>query len=460
MTKSIFIALLLLTAIFSLHGEPDYRVRQEKILSTLTSNLRSPAFSQRVLRDNGTRQMMLGDVIRQYYDSYHDDWQNDYRNVYHYNDQGLYDEIRTYYWDYEEEEWDDDIFFMKFWWNDRNLLVQVSYLFDFGWQQIEIMKLVQNFNPDDQIIDATVSMREGLGDWETVVYLEFQYDYNNRCEYILFTLYDEIWEEREMFMERIEFTYDYRNRLQTATVSMTEDGENWEYYEQSNFNYHQNDTSDYSYVQHFLNTIIFTMEQEVYTQVNRPMYSSEYHYEWYDDEWELYERGLYHYQANDKLEQLVWEYLDYDTWYPVDRELYYYDTDGYNSQVLFQYRGYEDEWLNYERALLTMSEVSSAEKNTYKPSAKPFRANNYPNPFNPETTIEFFLTQDQPLTVSLFNSRGQLITLLKDDLLRAGNHRIVWNGKNKHGIALPSGIYFYEIRGAEKSYRGKMMLLK
>ena len=68
---------------------------------------------------------------------------------------------------------------------------------------------------------------------------------------------------------------------------------------------------------------------------------------------------------------------------------------------------------------------------------------NYPNPFNPSTTIEFALKEPGLVRLTVFNVLGQKIaTLYNDKLLGVGIHRTNWNGKNDFGIDQASGIYF------------------
>ena len=65
---------------------------------------------------------------------------------------------------------------------------------------------------------------------------------------------------------------------------------------------------------------------------------------------------------------------------------------------------------------------------------------NYPNPFNPQTKIEFTLPQRGQVTVKIFNVRGELVRTLVDDV-REGNvvHVEVWNGTDNRGAEVSSG---------------------
>lgn len=85
---------------------------------------------------------------------------------------------------------------------------------------------------------------------------------------------------------------------------------------------------------------------------------------------------------------------------------------------------------------------------------------NSPNPFNPTTTIGFAAPQAGHVKVSVFNILGQNIKDLVDGYMDAGYHEVVWDGKDRSGDAVASGIYFYKINANDFSDTKKMVLLK
>jgi hypothetical protein len=70
---------------------------------------------------------------------------------------------------------------------------------------------------------------------------------------------------------------------------------------------------------------------------------------------------------------------------------------------------------------------------------------NYPNPFNPSTTINFSLPQPADVTISVYNTRGQLVDVIQTGYMSAGYYTATWTPDN-----LPSGIYFVELRAGEQ----------
>jgi len=86
---------------------------------------------------------------------------------------------------------------------------------------------------------------------------------------------------------------------------------------------------------------------------------------------------------------------------------------------------------------------------------------NYPNPFNPETTIAFSVAKRSNVSITVYNSLGQIIrTLLKKDL-SAGNHKISWNGTDDSGRQVSSSVYYYQmISDAGFKQTRKLLLIK
>ncbi len=85
---------------------------------------------------------------------------------------------------------------------------------------------------------------------------------------------------------------------------------------------------------------------------------------------------------------------------------------------------------------------------------------NYPNPFNPETTISFGLQKAGAVRITLFNLKGQIVRTLVDANLNAGNHRVVWNGTDNNGRKVTSGLYLYRMDTPGYTKTNKMMLMK
>ncbi len=85
---------------------------------------------------------------------------------------------------------------------------------------------------------------------------------------------------------------------------------------------------------------------------------------------------------------------------------------------------------------------------------------NYPNPFNPTTTISFDLPKAAQVKLEIINILGQCVNTLIDETQSAGHFDVVWNGKSENGSAVASGIYFYRLTAGDFVESRKMTLLK
>ncbi len=85
---------------------------------------------------------------------------------------------------------------------------------------------------------------------------------------------------------------------------------------------------------------------------------------------------------------------------------------------------------------------------------------NYPNPFNPSTTISFALPQAGEVTLSIFNTNGQLVKKLVAGEMNAGTHNFTWDATNERGERVASGVYLYVIKAREFTAQRKLVLMK
>ena len=84
---------------------------------------------------------------------------------------------------------------------------------------------------------------------------------------------------------------------------------------------------------------------------------------------------------------------------------------------------------------------------------------NFPNPFNPETRIEYNLAESGPVTLVVYDMLGREVVTLVDAEQSRGNHSIVWDGNSLAGQS-PSGMYFYEMRAGSFRAMRKMILIR
>jgi len=85
---------------------------------------------------------------------------------------------------------------------------------------------------------------------------------------------------------------------------------------------------------------------------------------------------------------------------------------------------------------------------------------NFPNPFNPTTEIRFHLGEPMMVTLEIFDILGRKVRTLISDPFPAGEHRVVWDGKNNFGDRVSTGVYIYRLRAGSFVKTNKMLLLR
>ncbi|MCF7792854.1 MAG: T9SS type A sorting domain-containing protein [Candidatus Cloacimonetes bacterium] len=133
------------------------------------------------------------------------------------------------------------------------------------------------------------------------------------------------------------------------------------------------------------------------------------------------------------------------------------DVGSNNFQVAFWFDGDSfslDYWYIDDIALFSGTEAGQIVQLTNQLNA------NYPNPFNPTTTISFSLVQPAYTILSIYNVKGELVKTLISDQLTANDHTVTWNGKDNTGKTAASGVYFYKLKSGNYTSSRKMLMLK
>jgi streptogramin lyase len=87
-------------------------------------------------------------------------------------------------------------------------------------------------------------------------------------------------------------------------------------------------------------------------------------------------------------------------------------------------------------------------------------ADNYPNPFNPSTTIRFTTSNPGPVRLVVYNALGQQVRTLASGFRNAGTHAVFWDGRDDRGHDVASGVYVYRLRSGSSEVTNRMLLLK
>ena len=150
------------------------------------------------------------------------------------------------------------------------------------------------------------------------------------------------------------------------------------------------------------------------------------------------------------------EFVDGVATATVDFSDYDWNTDNCEVVVFVQNDDTKEIWQATKLDLSTLNYVGA---DNDAPELK-FALSNYPNPFNPTTTISFSIPNDGKVNLEVFNAKGQKVKTLVNERKTAGSHSIVWNGTDSRGNTLNSGVYFYKIKSDRFTSTKKMILLK
>ncbi|MBD3403327.1 T9SS type A sorting domain-containing protein [candidate division GN15 bacterium] len=260
-------------------------------------------------------------------------------------------------------------------------------------------------------------------------------------------------------------TYTYvGDDLITETIEMNVQG-TWENYHKFEYSHQTSSTA---------------LQQSVLTESIK--------YFWHLGSWRLWIRTSYTYSGGLEAEKLV-ENRNGGVWEPDDRFLSTYagqQLDTYTGQtwngstwddiMRTQYQDYDQQG----RALTVISgfyfggswEPTSKQEYVYDVSTAVddpavsqlpdgfALSQNYPNPFNPTTTIEFTLPVRAQISIEVIDILGRQVTELLAGEVPAGTHSVGWDGRDRDGDRVASGLYFYRLQTESGSLSRKMLLLK
>ncbi|MDP8203789.1 MAG: T9SS type A sorting domain-containing protein [Candidatus Tenebribacter mawsonii] len=114
----------------------------------------------------------------------------------------------------------------------------------------------------------------------------------------------------------------------------------------------------------------------------------------------------------------------------------------------------------FTQLAIPMFETVDVEENEIIQLANILNLTNYPNPFNPSTTISFSVQNNSNVELSIFNIKGQKVTTLINEEMQKGKHSIIWSGLDSNNKSVSSGIYFYKIKASDQELVKRMLLLK
>jgi flagellar hook assembly protein FlgD len=109
--------------------------------------------------------------------------------------------------------------------------------------------------------------------------------------------------------------------------------------------------------------------------------------------------------------------------------------------------------------LISAENITSVDDNVTLPATMTL-SQNYPNPVNSETMIDFTIANPGTVTLEISNILGQRVYIWSEYVSQSGQIRLRWDGKTESGIEAPSGVYFYRLLSGESNLVKRMILLR
>lgn len=124
-----------------------------------------------------------------------------------------------------------------------------------------------------------------------------------------------------------------------------------------------------------------------------------------------------------------------------------------------------DIWINFADVLEENGNETRIQRYQYHqdsdtPTLTTRLSDNYPNPFNPSTIIEYSISKDTHVNLSIYNVNGQLVRTLVNEFQKKNHYKHIWDGRNNSGITVASGVYFLNMKTASYTMTKKLVILR
>ena len=175
---------------------------------------------------------------------------------------------------------------------------------------------------------------------------------------------------------------------------------------------------------------------------------------WINGEWEHLEKFYY----NEDRTASYYEYWDDGEW--VSDLGYFYELDEFGNRMSRTEMSWENgEWVNIEKRIYEWE--STLKSYDEFPVVFFYRLHpNYPNPFNPITTLRYELPEDSFVDVTVYDMLGNVVNNLVDANQSSGYKSVQWNATNNQGEPVSAGVYLYKIQAGDFVDTKKMIFLK
>lgn len=348
-------------------------------------------------------------------------WDPMMRYNYSYNS---YNNVTEMLAEYYDQEWINNMLYTYTYDNNQYLIQDYAkFWFLDSWADINRTTYTNNSigNPI-QVLEET---KDFMGtEWHYNYFSTRSYDFADRLSH---TIVQEWFEDTWVNDFQYYYTYNANGDIQIE-LDQTWDGANWVNNWQTTYTYSAPNIVTELISQIWEGNSWQNDMKETFEYFGKSSGVIIYMYDWSGNEWEL-----------------------------TDRITTTYDEYG-NDGVSIWETNEEGTWVNFMRWTYSWS-LTDVSDNEIVPTK--YSLSNYPNPFNPETIIEFVIPVSDEINLSIYDLQGNLVSeLVQNEDFAPGQYSRNWNGTSLNGSQVSSGVYFYVLRAGNKYFTNKMILLK
>ncbi len=387
---------------------------------------------------------------------YNGDWQNDTKSVYVYNSvlSTQVDTLKMYMYNTETLEWALIMNVGFVYDTSGQHITQLNYTFSYMGMTFPLFRMTVQYNAQYR---TTMWMTETYDmdnlEWLVSFWSKIAYNANSINSIVS---YNAATTDEPEFWTRTTFANDAQGRPVSTTDQDSADSLIWVESDRTSFTYHANDSSTGEDFIDALSQLFMLMEGAGTTNTWGSAMVAETIDQSFNpdlDTWENVSKDVYTYNAQNKLAEtvsMIWA----DEWTNDLQTLVTYDTNGNLYQSL------ESSWTgtvwssNY-RYTYTWNGATANDDNT-NPAIDTIRITTYPNPFNGEMSLRVNSKGTQPVMLSVYNTKGQLIKTIS----AKSNVNVSWDGRDEKNHTVSNGIYFVKAAIQGNSHTVKIIKMK
>lgn len=373
-----------------------------------------------------------------------DNWEIDSRNTFGYSDvfPGRIDQVKLWYWDYENEEWFEFMTYDYTYDASGQYIIGTVGSYNMGGDPFPWLESTVEYDTQNRLTHMYLDMLDfEYGNW--VPWQRFHINYVSNSNYTVYIWENQIIEpQRDGIYGKLNFQYDAQGRIIEEISSESADSLNWIASERRMRTYHANDTTTGDIiVQNIARWLPMVFMSDMFEPDFFGKISEEIEYYMEFPDWVNDYRMTYFYDDGMNLVHRLGEYWDWDAWASGDFSTYAYDVNGNLETRVDSYwdnweMAWVDDWMEayYWEFYTSINEDLAPPHDLISISA-------YPTPFVNEVHFTLQSKSPAPVKVEIFNQKGQLVRRFDAQ----PNTGITWDGKAANNRQTGSGIYFVKV---------------